>query len=37
MRCWYNNKGKLHRDGGLPAKILADGRQFWYQEGEQQT
>jgi hypothetical protein len=28
---WYNEKGKLHRDGGLPALISKDGdRQEWW-------
>jgi hypothetical protein len=30
---WYN-EGELHRDGDLPAIILADGDQWWYKKGK---
>jgi len=30
--CWYY-KGKLHRDGGLPAKEYSNGRKEWYKHG----
>ena len=31
---WVNMAGELHRSGGLPAVIRADGIQEWYQNGE---
>ena len=27
---WYNQQGKLHREGGLPAIQFADGGKAWY-------
>ena len=30
---WYKN-GQLHRDNDLPAVILTNGSQFWYQYGK---
>jgi len=32
-RLWYF-EGQLHRDGGLPAVMIADGRKAWYVEGK---
>ena len=32
---WYNESGQLHRDGDLPAVILANGRACqWYKNGD---
>jgi hypothetical protein len=31
---WYNRAGQLHRDGDLPAIILANGVQQWYKDGK---
>jgi hypothetical protein len=29
---WYK-EGRLHRDGDLPAVVMADGTQMWYKRG----
>ena len=34
-RTWLDFDGNLHRDGDLPAVILADGSKLWYRHGEQ--
>jgi hypothetical protein len=31
---WWFKEGQLHRDGDLPACILANGDQEWYKEGK---
>jgi len=31
---WYNQQGKFHREGGLPAIEYADGDKFWYVNGQ---
>ena len=31
---WYNQQGKRHRDGGLPAIEYADGGKEWYVNGQ---
>ena len=31
---WYNQQGKLHREGGLPAIEYADGGKVWFVNGQ---
>jgi len=31
---WYNQQGKRHREGGLPAIEYADGGKEWYVKGQ---
>ena len=31
---WNNEKGELHRDNDLPAVILPNGTQEWWQNGK---
>jgi len=31
---WYNQQGKLHREGGLPAIERADSAKAWYVNGQ---
>lgn len=30
---WYNDKGELHREGDLPARIEQNGASTWYKHG----
>ena len=32
---WYNQQGKFHREGGLPAVEYADGDKVWWVNGKQ--
>ena len=34
---WYNQQGKLHREGGLPAVEFANGGKQWHFNGQQVT
>lgn len=30
---WFDEEGRCHRDGGLPACIAVDGSRAWFQHG----
>ena len=33
-KCWYNDKGDLHRENDLPALELVSGDKHWFLNGE---